>query len=389
MRERLKEVLKIQAVSGNQWRTFAYCVRKAKALGATVEKDLFGNLYITKGEADVYPCVVAHMDTVHDIVDDLQMLDCGHKITGFNSITMTQTGIGGDDKVGIFIALECLALFDNIKVAFFVDEEIGCEGSYEADIKWFKDCSFVLQCDRRGNDDFVTNAGGIPLSSKAFHNDIAEILFQFGYKHANGMMTDVMALKEMGIECCVANMSCGYYNPHCKNEYVDVRDVENCLDMVKQIIVTCGGIMYLHKYEKPVPQYSRFDYSQRDYWLQGSTGERKTWHNENAWERFSNDAKDEEDQYEYELCEDCARPTNHTSGLCIDCLEYYDLYDNDFPITAKPPIKPLQNPNPLPPQNGKIIPVKKKSISEVYKELTAPKRKFKNKNIYIDKRNFR
>ena len=165
-----------------------------------------------------------------------------------------------------------------------------------------------------------------------------------------------------------ANMSCGYYNPHCKNEYVDVRDVENCLDMVKQIIVTCGGIMYLHKYEKPAPQYNRFDYSQRDYWLQPSS-EKRAWRNENDWEGETNDS-------EYELCDDCARPTVHPSGLCLECFEFYDLADNDFPLTYnKPPTKLLQNPNPIPPQNGKIIPVKKKSISEVYKELTNSKKK--------------
>ena len=368
MRERLKEVLKIQAESRNQWRTFAYCVRKAKALGAKVEKDLFGNLYITKGESDVYPCVVAHMDTVHDIVEDLQMLDCGHKITGFNSITMTQTGIGGDDKVGIFIALECLALFDNIKVAFFVDEEIGCQGSYEADVKWFSDCSFVLQCDRKGNDDFVTNAGGIPLSSKSFQDDVCQILMEFGYKFSNGMMTDVMALKEIGVECCVANMSCGYYNPHCRNEYVDVRDVENCLDMVKQIIITCGSIIYPHKYVKPA--YSRFAMDDRDFWLQPNTTTK--WRNENDWER---DSMIDYSMIDYELCEDCARPTTHDSGLCIECLEGYGMMENDFPISHKPPIKLLQNPNPLPPQNGKIIPVKKKNVKQVYDSLVNGKKK--------------
>lgn len=26
-----------------------------------------GNIYVIKGNADLYPCIVAHMDTVHDI----------------------------------------------------------------------------------------------------------------------------------------------------------------------------------------------------------------------------------------------------------------------------------------------------------------------------------
>lgn len=324
-KSKLIEVLSIQSESYNQWRTFAYCVREAKRMGATVQKDINGNLYITKGESDVYPCVVAHMDTVHSIEEDLKVLEINGALTGFNRVTMTQTGIGGDDKVGIFIALQCLELFDNIKVAFFVDEEVGCEGSYEADVKWFNDCSFVLQCDRRGNTDFVTTAGRVDLSSKSFQADILPTITAFGYKFSSGMMTDVMALKEIGLSCACANMSCGYYNPHEANEYVVLDDVENCLDMVKQIIVTCGGIIYPHIYEPfvytaPKPQYNLLE---RESWSWCESGYSK------------------KESFLYELCSDCAAPMTNRSGLCNDCTRSYNaMYDlemeiDDFPIQKK------------------------------------------------------
>jgi putative aminopeptidase FrvX len=255
---KLHEVLSIQSTSNDQFRMFAYLVRYAKNLGNDVSYySNNGNLYITKGKSDTFPCVVAHMDTVHDMCEDLHPIEYHGNITGFNRITMEQTGIGGDDKVGIFIALQCLERFPNIKIAFFRDEEIGCQGSYLADMNFFEDCRYVLQCDRRGNSDFIIEASGTPLSSKQFRKAISNIVTAYQYKFERGMMTDVMALKQNGIKCSVANISCGYYRPHCADEYVNINDVENCFNMVASIIqyVTKS---YPHTYQKPIPVYSRY-----------------------------------------------------------------------------------------------------------------------------------
>jgi tripeptide aminopeptidase len=254
-KDQLIKTLSVQAESYNQWRMFAFIVRQLKEMECDFHVD-DGCIYITKGDAETYPCIVAHMDTVHKIEKDLSIIQCGNNLTGFDSTTMTQTGIGGDDKVGIFIAMECLKHFDNIKAVFFRDEEVGCDGSYGADMQFFKDCGFVLQCDRRGNTDFITNASGIPLSSNEFMNDIKPIIFGYGYDFANGMMTDVMALKENGLRISAANISCGYYNPHEANEYVNINDVENCLDMVKDIIQYLGETRYKHKYQRKKKEYN-------------------------------------------------------------------------------------------------------------------------------------
>lgn len=246
---KLKEILSIQTESYNQFRMFAYIIRELKKLN--IEYYTYnGCIYATKGDADIYPCVVSHMDTVHDIVESLIPIEINGNITGFNDITMEQTGIGGDDKVGIFVALECLSKFDNMKAAFFRDEEVGCSGSYDADELFFSDCSFILQCDRRGNADFITNASGIELSSKEFQSDVLPIIKQYGYNFNNGAMTDVMALKEIGIDISMANISCGYYNPHSPQEYVNIKDVNNVLNMVEEIIYTLGDIQYPHKNRK-------------------------------------------------------------------------------------------------------------------------------------------
>ena len=305
-KSKLIEILSIQSESYNQWRMFAYIIRQCKRLNVDYYVD-GGNIYITKGITENYPCIVAHMDTVHDIVEDLTVIEINGNLTGFNASTMEQTGIGGDDKVGIFIALQCLELFDNIKLAFFRDEETGCEGSYNADFDFFNDCNFVLQCDRKGNGDFVTNAGGIELSSSEFQADILPVLSGFGYKYANGMMTDVMALKECGINCSMANISCGYYNPHCCNEFVNLQDVENCLLMVQTIVQEFGGNSYPHSYTQYFDNKTKFKRTARQFDLYEETHISK-------WNRNFIDP----------YCADCWSVSPDANGLCKTCNEYYE-----------------------------------------------------------------
>lgn len=254
--DKLKEVLSIQTVTYNDKLMFDYLIKHCEDNGYDYAVE-DGSIYIRKGIADTYPCIIAHMDTVHEITDDLTVIKIGNNLTGFNAVTMEQTGIGGDDKVGIFIALECLQYLDNIKVVFFRDEECGCDGSYNANLDFFFDCRFVLQCDRKGNKDFITSASGTQLSSKPFKKAIGSILSDYGYSTAHGLMTDVMALKEIGLNCCAANISCGYYNPHMDNEYVNIPDVLNCLTMVIRIMEDITDV-YFHKAEKKNYSYSNY-----------------------------------------------------------------------------------------------------------------------------------
>lgn len=247
----LNKILSIQTYSGREWRMFAFIVRECKRLGVDVRQDKQGNLYITKGVSDTYPCIVAHMDSVHKIGADLSIIEHRGVLTGFNYVTMQQSGIGGDDKVGIYIALQCLQRYDAIKLAFFVDEERGCIGSGGADMTFFDDCRFVLQADRRGKSDFVVNASGTKLSSKKFKKAVTPLLREHGYAFSDGMMTDVMQLKQNGLKVSCANVSCGYYRPHSADEYVVVSDVENCLSLFQAIIDNMLGV-YEHTYTEPV-----------------------------------------------------------------------------------------------------------------------------------------
>lgn len=323
--EKLKEVLAIQTYSKQQWRMFAYIVRKVKEIPNCVLYTNEGNIYITKGKATNYPCVIAHMDSVHKIEKDLTVVELPNgTLTGFNCIEMEQTGIGGDDKVGIFIALESLKHFDNIKVAFFRDEEIGCVGSYEADLTFFEDCNYVLQCDRQGNKDFITDACGVILSGVDFQKDLGAILYDHNYDFHYGGMTDVMALKELGVKCAMANMSCGYYNPHSYSEYVSIKDVKNCLDMVFKIISSLTK-SYIYEYkEKTIKKYNTH-----------YTPKHKSFNRVDWWYGDNEEELDDNSDFHDAIdeCECCAEynklyfVSDYNMDMCEKCIDSYVDYD--------------------------------------------------------------
>lgn len=248
-KKNLISTLSIQTISRQQEKMQEYIKYRAEKIkGASLVSDTKGNIYITKGKIDNYPCVVSHMDTVHDIYEKFKIYENDGVMFSWDGDLRKQVGIGGDDKVGVFITLEALERFDTIKVAFFVDEELGCVGSRSADMTFFEDVGFVLQCDRKGYGDFVNKIQGTELYGDDFSKAIELTLIAYGYKEKDGGMTDVSQLKENGLSVACANMSCGYYNPHTSSEYIDVAEVSNVHDMVMELIGNLMGKKYAHEY---------------------------------------------------------------------------------------------------------------------------------------------
>lgn len=216
--------------------------------GAVVNQDKYGNLYVTKGECQTYPCIVAHMDQVQDEHSkDFIVAKVDDNLFGFSGGKCRMEGPGADDKNGVWVALRCLKKYDVMKAAFFMGEEIGCVGSSDADMEFFTDCRWVVQCDRKNGGDLITNACWCELCSKEF---VAALQPErFGYKETEGMLTDVMTLKENGLKVSCVNMSCGYYRPHTDEEYTKWSELENCLNFVQWIIENVTDV-YPHEYEE-------------------------------------------------------------------------------------------------------------------------------------------
>lgn len=222
------------------------------------------NLYLTKGappKGGHYPCFVSHTDTVHSIQDNLYIGEgvkqtketlYGYQVvhSDYGGRFVEPAGCGGDDKVGVWACLNLLAELPVCKVAFFGAEEVGCVGSSAADKDFFKDVAYILQTDRKGNDDFVTKIMGVELSSQSFIQNIQHILKKRGFKTSDGGLTDVYKLKDkFKLDVCVANMSSGYYNPHTDSEYVVIEDAYNTYGLMRDIYLECKYTKQEHKHK--------------------------------------------------------------------------------------------------------------------------------------------
>ena len=241
--ELLKQLFCIHSKSGKEGkiRKFIWNWVRQTVPDAKIECDKPGNLYITKGKSSTFPCIVAHMDQVQERHSkDFIAYEAEDIIIGFSPKHKEQQGLGADDKCGLWIGLNCLQKFDCLKLAFFVGEEVGCKGSGLADMAFFDDCRFVIEPDRKGSEDLITQIGWTPLCSDDFLKDIG--FKKFGYKETDGMMTDIEALKDHGLLLSCINVSCGYYKPHSNEEFVYKPALLNCFAFVEHIIKTCTKV---------------------------------------------------------------------------------------------------------------------------------------------------
>lgn len=257
--ELLKELYGISARTHQEKDMIAFVSQRLSDLGVTFTVDETGNIYATKGNADTYPCIAAHLDEVHEAREKgYEVLVVRDEfIIGFNSGKREFNGIGADDKNGIWVCLKCLEKFDNLKCVFFVGEEQGCIGSHQADMKFFDDCRYVIQCDRKGNSDFISSIYGNSLCSSQFIKDAS--LGEHGYKEERGMQTDVQTLRQRGLEISCANISCGYYYPHTPHEMTNIADLKKCLTLVVHIVENCREV-YTHKEVRPQRRDYRSDF---------------------------------------------------------------------------------------------------------------------------------
>lgn len=243
----LKKLYEIHSPSGNEraMKKFIKGYVKKHIPRVTFRSDHVGNLYMTRGISETYPCIVAHLDQVQrEHSKDFKAIETEDIIFGYSPKNRKREGLGADDKNGIWIALKCLEKYECIKVAFFVSEEIGCIGSRNADMNFFEDTRFVIEPDRRGYEDLITDISYTSLCSNDFLRDIG--FERFGYKEKSGMMTDVLELKERGLGVSCINLSCGYYEPHTHEEFTVKKDLLNCLRLVEHIIENCQSV-YPHE----------------------------------------------------------------------------------------------------------------------------------------------
>ena len=268
-KEKLKEILSIPSYSGNEGRVREYIIQFAIDNVIPYIVDTYGNIFLKKGvveDGQGYPCVVSHMDTVH--VNQTEMtysdknLDIIEKETNEGTILYAQTmrnsgvpysmGIGGDDKAGIFICLSLIEQFDNIMGAFFVEEEIGCNGSREAKHgdghSYLEQAAYFIQFDAPTDNWISRVCNNVELFNDEFEMVLKPVwkLYELSEPNINDPITDVKELKLAYPVCCI-NYFAGYMDMHTPVEYVVIEYVEKALNVGASTIIELGVDKYLYK----------------------------------------------------------------------------------------------------------------------------------------------
>lgn len=281
--ERLKEILSIPSHYGREEKVREYISKWAEARNIPFYVDTIGNIYLTKGKSENYPCMVAHMDTVHkidsfgiDIVEETYVKTssdsstvCNGKqvlrgyVKGTEHTRKNRTGCGGDDKAGIFLALEVMDKFDIMKCAFFISEEIGCIGSSQADPKFFENVAYAIQHDSPENDTISWYCSGYLLfdenwakpgvvtneetGEQMFDGKIGDLLYKYGVRvFARHPYTDVSQLtKKFDFQCI--NLPAAYYHYHSANECVLIEGIETAFELSVAMVERLGNEKQHHK----------------------------------------------------------------------------------------------------------------------------------------------
>lgn len=198
-------------------------------------------LYI-KGSLPV--CVVAHLDTVHAVEPEEIYYDVVLKNL------YSPTGIGGDDRCGVYIILELLERGLRPSIIFCTDEEIGALGanaftkvySQISNVNWF------LEFDRRGRNDVVCYDDG--------NEELTKVFEKFGFKSAWGSFSDISELAPFyGISA--VNISSGYYAAHTKDEYINMDDLEWIIDSAEKVLRS-EYVNNKYEYEDTLPKYTTY-----------------------------------------------------------------------------------------------------------------------------------
>jgi hypothetical protein len=69
------------------------------------------------------------------------------------------------------------------------------------------------------------------------------------WKMTEGMITDVFVWAEHGSQISTINLSCGFYNPHRKDEYIIWEDVLETLELATELARVAGRKTYEFDFE--------------------------------------------------------------------------------------------------------------------------------------------
>jgi hypothetical protein len=265
-KELLKEILSIPSKSGNELNLVNFICEFLKMNKIPYEVDNMLNIYCTKGEADIYPCVVSQTNTEQEYIYNNDV-KTEYKNNSNNVLKEAYKGYTrrgkpfrfGFDKAGVFACLTLLLEMPVIKAAFFVSNKIFCIGKIAADPNFFENVGYTIEFDKPHETLKPNFSEFNPFSNNKSKNS------EFSQK-VNSVLEDntiqEYALRSQSFdnainssfEFCGTNLSIGHYNYRSSDEYVVLEDVEKGINIGKKMIEKLG----FDKYKCPKKEKIKF-----------------------------------------------------------------------------------------------------------------------------------
>jgi len=212
------------------------------------ERDIINSDGFLYSSGDIPVLLVAHLDTVHRRVK---------RIIKHGDILTSPSGIGGDDRCGVYMILEIIKKV-NCHVLFCEDEESGAVGARKfIQSGIIPDINYIVELDRRGSNDAVFYDCDNP--------DFTKFVLAHKFKFAYGSFSDISVIAP-ALGVAAVNISSGFYNEHSKSEYINLRDVHrNIKRVTKMILADTQKFDYISAFDYyddvlPLMQLSDGDY---------------------------------------------------------------------------------------------------------------------------------
>ena len=128
---------------------------------------------------------------------------------------------------------------------FFVEEELGCQGSIKADLEWFRNIGYIIAFDAPGAT-CSWSCGGTRLFDKQFYKDYLLKLEEFfgSISYNSHSYTDIMNLR-MNTNLACVNIGCGYYDYHTQYDYCIVEEMDRAVQIGLYLIKLLGHKEYV------------------------------------------------------------------------------------------------------------------------------------------------
>lgn len=203
------------------------CRMSQKKLKEYVTGKLKKEYEVINGDGFVYAqgtfpvLLVAHLDTVHENLPSL--------IIYSKDIASSPNGIGGDDRCGVYMIFEIIKKY-KCSVLFCEDEEDGCVGSgkfAKTDLAKQLNFNYIIEFDRANSNDAVFYS--------CANDDFEDFITKDFYETQYGSFTDICEIAPV-IGCAAVNLSCGYYNAHTKDEFINLTEMERSIKEACKIL---------------------------------------------------------------------------------------------------------------------------------------------------------